>query len=54
MATEARAAGRPQAAEDIARRILELADAVVRRRHENIGSGTVASARDVDKVPQAS
>ena len=44
MAAKARAAGRPQAAETIAREVLALADAVTERRHAAIESGAVRQA----------
>jgi len=50
MADRARAAGRPQAAEMIAREILKLADDVIRRRHDRIDPEGDASGHDVDKV----
>jgi len=44
----ARAAGRPSAAEDVAREVLGLADDVTARRHAQIASDVPHAGRDVD------
>jgi len=53
MGESARAAGRPDAAEDVARRVLELADGVTRRRHAQIESEIAGRGRDVDTAARA-
>jgi len=53
MRESARAAGRPGAAEEVARQVLELADGVTGRRHEQIQSEMAAAGRDVDTVARA-
>ncbi|KPJ75844.1 MAG: hypothetical protein AMS14_02940 [Planctomycetes bacterium DG_20] len=53
MRESARAAGRPEAAEGVARQVLELADGVTRRRHAKIESETAAARRDVDTAARA-
>ena len=53
MRESARAAGRPEAAEDVARRVVELADGVTRRRHAQIESEMAPAGRDVDTAAHA-
>jgi UDP-N-acetylglucosamine--N-acetylmuramyl-(pentapeptide) pyrophosphoryl-undecaprenol N-acetylglucosamine transferase len=45
LAERARAVGRPRAAEDIARQVLELADRVTAARHAALGAGPAPQAR---------
>jgi uncharacterized protein YjeT (DUF2065 family) len=42
LAERARGAGRPRAAEEIARQILQLADRATERRHAGLGAETVS------------